>query len=185
MEETNRKNTIEALLERLDQTGECWLWTDKIRKDGYVSMWFYGKKTNLHRIMYEHFVGPIPEGLHIDHLCRVRHCCNPEHLEAVTQEENIRRSLQYNANLLKTHCDNGHEFTEENTYRYGNQRVCKECRLHRGKKRRLETDYDKKYYEDNKLRLLELQRQWRLVNKEKKKQYAKQYYLKKKQNKTQ
>jgi hypothetical protein len=80
--------------------------------------------------MYERYVGPIPEGLNIDHLCRVKACCNPAHLEPVTQHENIMRSPIALAaiNARKTHCKYGHEFTEANTIRTKNaKRQCREC----------------------------------------------------------
>lgn len=71
----------------------CWLWQGAKNPDGYGQMdhrWF---TFGAHRVSYLAFVGPIPEGLVIDHLCRVRHCVNPAHLEAVTSAENIRRGL--------------------------------------------------------------------------------------------
>ncbi len=78
-----------------------------------------------HRIAYEEFVGPVPNGLHLDHRCRVRLCCNPAHLEPVTQQENNRRS--WAARGLKSHCAQGHEFTPENTKQTAKQRKCREC----------------------------------------------------------
>lgn len=82
-----------------------------------------------HRVAYEHFVGPIPAGLHIDHLCRVRRCCNPEHLEAVTQAVNNQRAMAVRQPI--THCKYGHEFTPDNTARNGRQRLCLACRRRR------------------------------------------------------
>ena len=89
---------------------------------------------SVHRLSYEAFKGPIPEGMHIDHLCRVRNCYNPEHLEAVTQAENNRRM-----GLVITHCKRGHEYTEENTiHRKGNngRRACRTCVIAKAKERR-------------------------------------------------
>lgn len=85
----------------------------------------YAKRHLSHRWSYEYHVGPIPEGFDIDHLCRNRACVNPEHLEAVTRAENIRRAA-----VLKTHCPSGHPYDAENTYvRPGTtHRVCKACR---------------------------------------------------------
>ncbi|MFJ4777405.1 HNH endonuclease signature motif containing protein [Streptomyces sp. NPDC088762] len=78
-----------------------------------------GQKRYTHRIMYEQAKGPIPEGLQIDHLCRNRACANPEHLEAVTQKENILRGTGPSAQQARqTHCLNGHPFDEVNTYVY-------------------------------------------------------------------
>lgn len=87
-----------------DESG-CWLWQSVIGKDGYGKFATSGTTKPLaHRIAYELFVGPIPEGLQIDHLCRVRRCVNPEHLEPVTQLENVRRGIWAQA----THCKYGH-----------------------------------------------------------------------------
>jgi hypothetical protein len=71
----------------------CWLWTASTNEGGYGHFWRGPDDWMVaHRFSYEHFVGPIPEGLDLDHLCRVRHCVNPEHLEPVTRRENLRRA---------------------------------------------------------------------------------------------
>jgi hypothetical protein len=72
------------------ETG-CWLWQRSIVRGGYGIAWRDGKHAIAHRWYYEHLVGPIPEDLALDHLCRVRHCVNPAHLEPVTHRENCRR----------------------------------------------------------------------------------------------
>jgi hypothetical protein len=77
-----------------------------------------------HRVAYELFKGPIPAGMDLDHLCRVRCCCNPDHLEPVTRKENLRRGL----NGQKTACYKGHPYTPENTYYRANTGK-KQCRL--------------------------------------------------------
>lgn len=105
----------------------CLEWIGYIQPNGYGQFKADGrrgaKKTSPHRFAYEYYVGPIPEGAEPDHLCRVRHCCNWQHLEAVTHEENIRRATE-----LITHCTKGHEFTEENTQIGPNgQRKCRQC----------------------------------------------------------
>lgn len=107
----------------------CWLWT------GYTLMGygvFYDNETKktvgAHRFAYTHFKGQIPEGLCLDHLCRNRSCCNPDHLEAVTHEENIMRGVGFGAiNARKTHCQRGHEYSPENTRIKGNSRECRKC----------------------------------------------------------
>jgi hypothetical protein len=82
-----------------------------------------------HRIAYQLLVGPIPDGLVLDHLCRNRACCNPRHIEPVSQRENLMRGETVCAShAIKTHCINGHAFDEANTYidREG-KRKCREC----------------------------------------------------------
>lgn len=125
------RETIEERIERLtDRSGECWTWLGQLTK-GYGRVKYQGKKWRAHRLTYELFVGPIPDGLHLDHLCRNRACVNPAHLEPVTNAENLRRGITPPQNVRKTHCQRGHEFTEENTYWVPNrpgERQCKACR---------------------------------------------------------
>jgi hypothetical protein len=96
-----------------------------------------GGHVQAHRLSYEIHKGPIPDGLVIDHLCRVRACVNPEHLEPVTHHENIARGIsRISENMVKTHCMRGHPFNEKNTYwaKDGTERVCRKCKtLHAGK----------------------------------------------------
>lgn len=105
-----------------------WIWQGYISDEGYgrIMLTADGRRTAAytHRVAYELFVGPIPDGLQIDHVCRVRACCFPEHLEPVTPLENIRRGL----GGPKSHCGRGHEFTPDNTYvsREG-KRACRTC----------------------------------------------------------
>lgn len=107
----------ERLWAKVDTSGECWLWTGATTANGYGVLSVFTERldrhTNAlaHRLAYELLIGPIPQGLEIDHLCRVRHCVNPEHMEAVTHRENQRRMSE-----AVTHCRNaGHELTPENT----------------------------------------------------------------------
>lgn len=112
--------------------GGCWIWTGGTSL-GYGRVGcripLTGSGTDMaHRITYELLVGPIPAypEYHLDHVCRVTLCVNPSHLEVVTAEENTRRGLH---GVLRTHCKNGHELTEENLQRrrWDNQRRCKTC----------------------------------------------------------
>jgi len=126
-------DVIARLLARRDDSAGCWLFNGYVRPDGYavISTIRDGRAAAMyvHRVAYEHFVGPIPEGLHLDHLCRVRHCFNPDHLEPVPPRVNTLRGVAVTAhNAAKTHCKHGHEFSPENTHiRPGGGRACREC----------------------------------------------------------
>ena len=111
------------------QPDGCWHWTAGRTPDGYGKFWSNGGYAYAHRWAYELLVGPIPDGLALDHLCRVRHCVNPQHLEPVTTAENASRGEGITAaNERKTHCLRGHEFTPENTYERPEGRRCRTCR---------------------------------------------------------
>ena len=100
------------------KTATCWLWTRHRQRSGYGSHWWNGQPALAHRVAYEIAVGPIPVGLEIDHLCRVRGCVNPAHLEAVTPRENALRSESFaGRNARATHCKHGHPFIPGNTRR--------------------------------------------------------------------
>jgi hypothetical protein len=110
-------------------TGDCWEWTGALNSKGYGTYSVGGKTKIAARFAYEHFVGPIPDGLELDHLCRNVLCVNPAHLEAVTHRENMLRGHNASAiNARKTHCPKGHPYSEENTYRNPEgQRYCRIC----------------------------------------------------------
>jgi len=123
----------------IDANG-CWVWTAATNGGGYGAYadtrnWKEGKNCMVpaHRYAYESEIGPIPSGMDLDHLCRVRRCVNPEHVEPVSRKENLARGVGGSG---KTHCKHGHEFTVDNTYRYttkaGNQqRFCRKCMVRR------------------------------------------------------
>jgi hypothetical protein len=110
------------------ELGPCWLWCGGIQRGGYGKV---DKPTRLaHRVAYELLVGPIPEGLQLDHLCRVRSCVNVLHLEPVTARENQLRGKSVSGiNAAKTECANNHPLSGENLYIYpdGHKRACREC----------------------------------------------------------
>lgn len=118
-----------AMVDKQSPTG-CWLWTGPQDPRGYGRFWFEQKPSRAHRRSYEWLVGPIPEGLVLDHLCRVRNCVRPDHLEPVTNRENILRGVSPTArNAVKTHCSQGHPYDSSNTYvRPGGGRDCRACK---------------------------------------------------------
>lgn len=107
----------------------CWLWTASTSR-GYGNLQMRGRSRRAHQVSYEHHVGPIPNGLVLDHLCRQRCCVNPEHLEPVTSRENVLRGDTLPArNIAAEICVNGHPFDAKNTYRNPRgKRECRQCR---------------------------------------------------------
>lgn len=110
----------------------CWKWLGPLKQTPigpYANCHYQGRQTAAHRVAWLLFRGPIPDGFQIDHLCRNTRCVNPDHLEPVTQRENILRGTAPAAiNARKTHCIRGHEFTPENTLHYAGHRACRACR---------------------------------------------------------
>lgn len=140
-----RERQVENFVAKIRFSDECWLWTAARTPRGYP---VFGAK-RAHRVAYEMFVGPIPKGMTLDHLCHTRSttcpggracwhraCVNPDHLEPVSAVENVMRGLSFApANASRTHCVAGHEFSPANTrlrpYKGGVKRVCVECRNRR------------------------------------------------------
>lgn len=136
---------------KVDPTGFCWNWTAGKCGQGYggfnVNSNAGRKKLQAHRVSYTTLVGPIPEGLEIDHLCRNTSCVNPDHLEPVTHTENQLRipdpvrggiglpSWVTSGKNITGYCKHGHQYTEENTYYYKDGRTdCRTCKANRKRK---------------------------------------------------
>lgn len=114
--------------------GDHWLWEGALDDNGYGTAWSRrrGKVAKAHQVIWEYSRGPIPNGLEIDHVCRVRRCVNPDHLELVTHTENMRRAR-------RASCRQGHPYTSANTYLWRGKRWCRTClRLYQ---RRYQADY--------------------------------------------
>lgn len=115
---------------RVDKTDACWLWTGLIRSNGYGQIHLGNVGRTSVPMLTHRFSWLVAQRLlevdrQLDHLCRVRACCNPDHLESVTQQINMMRAYEH-----QTHCKNGHEFTPENTQwygKYGTKRNCRTC----------------------------------------------------------
>ena len=107
----------------INQESGCWEWLGALDGQGYGLVWYGGRTERSHRVVYASIKGAIPRGRswQLDHLCRNTKCCNPEHLELVTQQINILRGVGPTAvNARKTHCKYGHPFEEH-------RRPCRRC----------------------------------------------------------
>lgn len=122
----------ERFWEKVDKTATCWLWTATRSGNGYGNFAVtHFQRTSAHRFAYEQAHGPVPEGKDLDHLCRVRACVNPDHLEVVTHRVNSLRGVSPWADRARqTHCIHGHPFDEANTYidpKHPTIRKCRAC----------------------------------------------------------
>ena len=121
--------------EKVEKAGDadCWTWTGAKKNLGYGNVRYLGRVLAAHRVAYELLIGPIPDGLVLDHLCRNPRCVNPAHLEPVTQQANTLRGEGRAAQQAKrTHCPAGHPYSPENTYRLAGRRYCRACRSAHG-----------------------------------------------------
>ena len=130
--------SVERLTPFVDASGDCWEWTGRLTPAGYgdLPVKIDGKWCNrrAHRLVWVALVGPIQDGLTPDHLCRVRHCVNPDHLEWVTDRVNILRGYGISAgNARKTACKRGHS---DWWIRSNGQRQCRQCKRMRDAERR-------------------------------------------------
>lgn len=125
----SRASALDRFMAKVNQAGPngCWLWTGSISPQGYGMFCLHGRAAvGAHRLALWFFRGIAlrpGRAMNVDHLCRVRHCVNPEHLEYVTHRENQRRG----AAATKTHCVRGHAFDASNTRWEQNHRRCRAC----------------------------------------------------------
>lgn len=120
---------VEAKIERIPESG-CWVWIGALSGNGYGSLWWEGKTRSSHIVVYELLVGPVADGLVLDHICRTPCCCNPYHLEPVTESINIKRGTAWHHfQGLTDMCQRGHEWGPHNTiYGKDGRRRCRACR---------------------------------------------------------
>ena len=123
---------MKKFMAKVTKTKTCWIWQGCLTHNGYGQLRRNNKSWLAHRYSYVLFKGSIPNGMVLDHLCRVRNCVNPEHLEPVTNRENLLRGIPGN----KTHCPHGHEYTQENSAYYKNYKYCKTCNRQRAARNR-------------------------------------------------
>ncbi|MGH3029276.1 MAG: HNH endonuclease signature motif containing protein [Gaiellaceae bacterium] len=155
-----------VFISKLAPKGECLIWTGSLSSHGYGVLRAEGRTQRAHRFAYELAYGEIPKGLHIHHQCENPPCVNPEHLEAVSPRVNWERGNggTTGANARKTHCPQGHPYSEENTYRppgRSNHRICRICRA----------EASQRDYQRNKAARDASRRDWRRANPDKMREY--------------
>lgn len=131
---------VKRFWKKIEKSDNCWNWTASLDKDGYGKFTNNKKSVKAHRFSYELLKEYIPKGFQLDHLCHNRKCVNPDHLEIVTLRENIKRGLTGKINHWrknKTHCPQGHEYTQGK-----NQRICLICHRNSCRKYRLKLKKD-------------------------------------------
>lgn len=148
LEPTAGQRTVLSIAARIDrwvergtvaQGEDCWLWHGDTTPNGYGCTKIRGKAYVAHRLFYEYFVAAIPAGLDLDHLCKVRNCVNPWHLDPVTRSVNNARATHPTHNSSKTHCPSGHPYDETNTVRIPSRptaRYCGTCLRSQSRERR-------------------------------------------------
>lgn len=134
-----RPSIEERLWAKVVTVGDCQVWTGCTQKNGYGAINIGGKRVLVHRLSYSLYVGPLIEGLTIDHIrerCTSRACIRPDHLRQITRGENTLAGNTITAtNAAKTHCPRGHPYTSENTVLDGGSRKCRTCRRERSSHR--------------------------------------------------
>lgn len=126
-------NVHDCRIEPTPETG-CWLWTGVINGSGYGRVGVGGVLLMAHRVFWERANGSIPDGMLLDHLCRVRSCCNPDHLRLVTPKVNVTENSEsvVASQARQTHCKRGHPLSGDNLRivknRSSRSRVCRTCR---------------------------------------------------------
>lgn len=131
---------VERFLKKIRKEGDCLIWTGAKMTSGYGIFVVAGRQTGAHRAAYQHWVGKVESGSDLHHKCNHRDCVNHLHLIPATRKYHMKFLTKW---TLKTHCNHGHEYTTENTYTYfnpkteKNHRMCRICKAHKDRQRRL------------------------------------------------